>query len=916
MKKLLTPCLAAYLACCVLPPLAPVAQTRRRLPARSASTPAARTSQTSPVPARVSTTVATTAAEPDGNLDELVARGSYALLSETRSIVEWFDSPLVTESLAPLRAAGIVPPETIVMMDFVKTHRALLAQSRVVTFVVPLKPTLPQFIFALETPGAEDARTLEPQIKRLLKKLAPSIAAATGQSKPRTTNARRGKGNNARKTEPDSSSGLSIMRVGRTLFISDAPVKLNALRPANAPAFTADAQMRDMRSRFMPSTAFLYFDANGFRKFMTEQSAKTAQSAAVVSGASGVIVGGVAVTANENSAGVSGIVSDDISGGDPITPEPQAAVVTPISPPPAANQTGQITATVTNPTAVDVEPEAVQDETGVPEPPPAPSEIDRLSSFAFPALFGSFTRGYESVEAVGAAFNLDSEAASIRVLIANKQGIPVGPIPLLPFIVSGKPLATQAANLMPVDTGIFASVSLDMPRIYDEFIGSAQAVHASELEAAKKANAATAAASSPSAKLATEPGLSPLETSILEIETKHSFKFRDELLAAFGNEIAFGVSEKWLTKEMSPSVPVDDDDDDDDAETKTVTTLTPSSSTGATTSPVSTNDKSKQDSTVAADAAPPSMGMYFLIAVQDKARLQRLLPVALELAGIKVPKDINLIERRDGVESVMFTNNMVSFVGDYLLLTPDAEAASAVIKAFREGGSLAADNRFTAARSWQTTEKLGEFYVANTLVKALINVSQKSVLAAIGNVPNPYAGIDIDPRAVTYTITADPLGAHHELRIPIDAVRLFSQTSSLAAAHQEVITNDSMAQGALRSIYYAQLQHRYKPTLTVGGDEGDIRTESESDVKTEDAPFVSLEELSGKSEDGEDNAERFKAKGYRIEMSANGSKFEATATPEVYGKTGRRSFFINEKGNLRGGDLAGRAATASDKRIN
>ncbi|MCP9493246.1 MAG: hypothetical protein MSG64_02200 [Pyrinomonadaceae bacterium MAG19_C2-C3] len=909
MKNLLTRCLISCLAWCLLFSFAGIAQTRRRLPARSASTPVARTSQTaapSTVPARASTT----AAEPDGNLDELVARGTYALLSETRSIVESFDSPLVTESLAPLRAAGIVPPETIVWMDFVKTHRALLAQSRAVAFVVPLKPSLPQFLFALETPGADDARTLEPQVRRLLKKLAPSIAAATGQTKPRATNARRGSRSNnrsnARNNETDSSSALRLMRVGRTLIVSDAPVKLDALRPTNAPSFIADAQMRDMRSRFMPSTAFIYFDANGFRTFMAEQS-KASQSTAVLTGNSGVIVGGTVVPLNQNSA--AGVVSSNMSGGDPITPEPQAAVVTP-APPPVSNQTGQITATVINPTPIIAEPEAAPDEPSAPEAPPAPSAIDRLSSSVFPALFGGFTRGYESVEAVGAAFNLDSEAASIRVLIANKQGIPVGPIPLLPFIVSGKPLATQAANLMPVETGIFASVSLDMPRIYDEIIGSAKAAHTSEVQAAKKANAANPASSSSAATLTTDAALSPLEASIFAIETQHNFKFRDELLAAFGSEIAFGVSEKWITKEMSPAAPVEEEDDDD-ATTKATATLTVSTA-NATASPTSANDASKQDAAVA--ASPSSMGMYFLIAVQDKARLQRLLPVALELAGIKVPKDINLIERRDGVESVMFTNNMVSFVGDYLLLTPDAEAARAVIKAFREGGGLAADNRFTAARSWQKTEKLGEFYVANTLVKALINMSQKSVLAAIGNVPNPYAGIDIDPRAVTYTITADPLGAQHELRIPIDAVRLFSQTSSLAAAHQEVITNDAMAQSALRSLYYAQLQRRYKITDKMDGNGGDTIN---MEVKTQDAPFVSLEELSGKSEDGEDdNAERFTAKGYRIEMSANGSTFEATATPEVYGKSGRRSFFINEKGNLRGGDLAGRNATASDKRIN
>ncbi len=43
--------------------------------------------------------------------------------------------------------------------------------------------------------------------------------------------------------------------------------------------------------------------------------------------------------------------------------------------------------------------------------------------------------------------------------------------------------------------------------------------------------------------------------------------------------------------------------------------------------------------------------------------------------------------------------------------------------------------------------------------------------------------------------------------------------------------------------------------------------------------------------------------------------FELAATPFEYGKTGRRSFFLDASGTLRGGDKQGGAATASDPRI-
>jgi hypothetical protein len=55
--------------------------------------------------------------------------------------------------------------------------------------------------------------------------------------------------------------------------------------------------------------------------------------------------------------------------------------------------------------------------------------------------------------------------------------------------------------------------------------------------------------------------------------------------------------------------------------------------------------------------------------------------------------------------------------------------------------------------------------------------------------------------------------------------------------------------------------------------------------------------------------------GYRIEVAASGSKFEATAVPLEYGQTGRMSYFIDESGVMRGGDHGGGPATISDQPV-
>jgi hypothetical protein len=55
---------------------------------------------------------------------------------------------------------------------------------------------------------------------------------------------------------------------------------------------------------------------------------------------------------------------------------------------------------------------------------------------------------------------------------------------------------------------------------------------------------------------------------------------------------------------------------------------------------------------------------------------------------------------------------------------------------------------------------------------------------------------------------------------------------------------------------------------------------------------------------------------YRFEITkAENQTFEAVATPIEYGRTGRRSFFIDESGKIRGADKNGAAANVNDASV-
>ena len=132
----------------------------------------------------------------------------------------------------------------------------------------------------------------------------------------------------------------------------------------------------------------------------------------------------------------------------------------------------------------------------------------------------------------------------------------------------------------------------------------------------------------------------------------------------------------------------------------------------------------------------------------------------------------------------------------------------------------------------------------------------------------------------------------HELRVPknlalLMMASLFGATSQSPSA----TANESIAQGMLRMI--ASAENTFRAT-------------------NKDGTFGSIDQLVSA---GLVAKEHLEPSGYRIEVSALGSRFEATAVPVEYGKTGKLSFFMDESNILRGGDHGGGPATIADKPI-
>ena len=357
------------------------------------------------------------------------------------------------------------------------------------------------------------------------------------------------------------------------------------------------------------------------------------------------------------------------------------------------------------------------------------------------------------------------------------------------------------------------------------------------------------------------PAADPQHESPFAIyEKKLGLKIKDDLLPLLGNEIALAMPRK------------------------TSNASTPSETSTAAESPAGTSGQEKP--------ASPEPDPIIAISVKDKEGVKRLIPKIIEALGMKGANVFAQTEKRGETEITSYAGVFsYAFIGDFLVLSTDAAAARHVADFYLEHQTLSSDSHFRNSTRWQPRQVQGQVYVGPDLIEryyplngnpgAPVNEKMREFLYQM----NPV----IDP--VTYALSNDGMGPFHELHIPKNLLMLM--TAGLASQVQEspLATNEAIAKSLLRTVVSAE--------ATFQSTKGDGR-------------YGTLEELVSQSLVSKDLLEKY---GYKIEVAVSANRFEATAIPLEYGKTGRFSYFADESGVLRGGDHGGGAATLSDKPV-
>lgn len=744
--------------------------------------------------------------------DTFIAADSYKVYGEARGVGQLIRSPGVSDLLEPVMRLAAPPKEFKTMVKWLNAHADALMASRIMFAAWPSRTQLPQILFAIEFPSAEEAREFEPQLNEFLPKLLPAPRPESAPSPGAEKNAAREA--KPRETPPPR---YILKQAGSLVVISDAPFTFKNLRPTGSKALLEDQNFRLVHDRFSSDPIFLYFDIHSMDREEQERAQKMEEER---SKQAELEAANAHKQAEENAA------PEMTPGVDEDLPPSEAHAPVVLEPMPEANQTqpqATLSATVISADAAPLKPDPV--------------------SIAFEGLSRGFFGGRPKwPEAIGVAIVFDADSYVLRALLVNSPDVKGSAIPFIPQLISGPALNPESPSILPADTEFFVTASLDYPQIYEAMLkalsGEQQGRSGRTIQTIKAREA---------------------ESPFASYEKKLGLKVKDDLLPLLGSEVAFSIPVQMLN----------------------MGTPTPSPSPSPEEPPA---DEAKQQAPSTSAMAP-----VIAISVKDKEALRTLLPRMIDTMAVKGASLLATTEKREDTELVSYADLIsYAFIGDFLVMSPDTRAVNHVIDSYLNHATLASNSDFKNYTRWQPRQVQGQIYVSPVLmekynaitrdINSPINDQLREFMSRIGPTAQP----------VTYALSNEGVGPLHELHIPRNLVMFLIAGISSETNQPPLIRNEAIAKSMLRTIVSAEAT--YEATEGNGS-------------------FGTLDQLSKNNLINKDMLQDY---GYKIELTVMGTKYEITAVPIEYGKSGKLSFFIDETAVLRGADHGGSPATVVD----
>ncbi|HEX6183151.1 MAG TPA: hypothetical protein VFZ44_04505 [Pyrinomonadaceae bacterium] len=345
---------------------------------------------------------------------------------------------------------------------------------------------------------------------------------------------------------------------------------------------------------------------------------------------------------------------------------------------------------------------------------------------------------------------------------------------------------------------------------------------------------------------------------VTAIEKLFGFKFKEDLLPSLGNEVALSMPLDASDFRMGPSG-------------------------GA-----AGKEEGKER-----DAEP---GPVVFVSLNDTAKMREILPRLFVAFGFVSPgAPASAPEKREGFEiRTLGASDGISYtIINNFLAVGELKAVRHCVDAFSSRRTLAASNAYRDATSWQAKQKLVHLFVSDAIIRRVVDDTRTrsagSTDPSVRALLMQLETAEYAPASYEATNEGDVL--LHEMRLPLSLVKTYATAGAVSVKDMPVLMGETMAFYTLQRIAAAEL--RYKDEKKKGR-------------------FGTLEELIAEELLEKDFLGSLE---YKVELNASSDKFEVTATPKTYGKTGRRSFFIDQTEVLRAADRRGERATADDPKV-
>ena len=788
---------------------------------------------------------------PEPIFDNLLAADTYELYAEVRNIGQLMGTGGAGEIVDPIIKLAEPPKEFKSIIKFLKTNAEALATARLLFAMWPARTDLPSAFVAIEFPSTEEATKFAPRLETFLPEILPPVPVVPEEQAADPAKAQPAEPSEPVKQPPvadvkkepaNATPGSSpqppaerlpfvITHAGSLVFISDKSFKFEKLHPVGTKALAEDQNFRIAHDRFSTEPVFVFWNVMLEKKGKAKAPQTIAEAEAEQTRKIEEAKADAEAQAEiATSAGTEPMVTPQT---DPDSEKLAVLVQPTVSSSP--NELGAVLVTGPQPSATPT--------------PTKEQQAQAIASAHVGHMLDALGFGEPQwPEAVGLALALDNNDYVIKSILIDAPDAKKLPLPFVPQLISGPSYASDAPSVLPDDTEVFVSASIDFSQTYEGMRKQAQI----------KAKAEQ--------RLIPAGGKEPPLDAFAEFEKKGGFKIKDDLLPVFGNEIALAGSLRSLQGAGGFNI-----------------APTPSAKPAPETGDgVQDKDKDKKGSEVFP---------MLLIAVRDREAARRLMPRVLDGLGIGEANLIAQVEKREDTELVNYAGVFAyAFVGNFIVIS-EAATVRRVIDANINHQTLSSNSAFRNSRRWEPNRTLGQIYISPSLMEGYQDEVRKQAATLDATMRDFLLGLDPTATAITYALSNDGLGTQHEIHLPKNLILTMVAGISSATKNPPPEANEMIAASALQMIAGAETTYH----STVGkGNYGTL------DQLTQQKLVM---------------MEAFQKYGYKFELTASGDQFEAVATPLEYGKTGKRSFFVDKSGVVRGDDHGGASATVADKPI-